>query len=318
MKPISGINGGLTPSAAEQKNWGDFMHRIPRVRQVLVAAGIGSLLLTSSIVAGAASTTGTYNAADAKLVPASYKNVTLQVATDATYAPDESMKGTTMVGFDVDLMKAVATTLKLKINENNVTFDSIIAGVTSGRYQVGNSSFTDNKAREKSVNFVDYFQAGEGVYAKSNSTLKFKGFKSFCGWKVAVEKGTVEQTDAQTAAKACSKSKKLTVITFPNQTEANLAVLSGQANVGFVDSQIAGYIASTSKGQFKLLGSAVNVAPYGIATSKTTAGDGLAMAIQAALKTLIANGTYKAILTKWGVASGGLAAAKIVLNGAIS
>ncbi|HEV3187663.1 MAG TPA: ABC transporter substrate-binding protein [Acidimicrobiales bacterium] len=294
------------------------MHRIPRVRQVLVAAGIGSLLLTSSIVAGAASTTGTYNAADAKLVPASYKNVTLQVATDATYAPDESMKGTTMVGFDVDLMKAVATTLKLKINENNVTFDSIIAGVTSGRYQIGNSSFTDNKAREKSVNFVDYFQAGEGVYAKSSSTLKFKGFKSFCGWKVAVEKGTVEQTDAQTAAKTCPKSKKLTVITFPNQTEANLAVLSGQANVGFVDSQIAGYIASTSLGKFKLLGSAVNVAPYGIATSKTTAGDGLAMAIQAALKTLIANGTYNAILTKWGVASGGLASAKIVLNGAIS
>ena len=105
-----------------------------------------------------------------------------------------------MIGFDVDLMKAVATTLKLKVNENNVTFDSIIAGVTSGRFQVGNSSFTDNKAREKSVNFVDYFTAGEGVYAKASSKLKFKGFKSFCGWKVAVEKSTVEQTDAQAAA----------------------------------------------------------------------------------------------------------------------
>ncbi|HVA53810.1 MAG TPA: ABC transporter substrate-binding protein [Acidimicrobiales bacterium] len=294
------------------------MHRIQRVRQVLVAAGVGTLLLTSSVVAGAASTKGTYNAADAKLVPASYKNVTLQVATDATYAPDESMSGTTMVGFDVDLMKAVATTLKLKINENNVTFDSIIAGIKGGRYQVGNSSFTDNKSREKTVNFVDYFQAGEGVYAKSSSKLKFTGFKSFCGWKVAVETGTVEQTDAQTAAKACSKSKKLTIINFPTQTEANLAVLSGQANVGFVDSQIAGYIASTSKGKFKLLGSAVNVAPYGIATAKTTAGDGLAIAIQAAIKTLIANGTYHAILAKWGVASGALAAKKIVLNGATS
>ena len=294
------------------------MHRIPRVHQALVAVGIGSLLLASSVVAGAASTTGTYNAADAKLVPASYKNVTLQVATDATYAPDESMSGTTMIGFDVDLMKAVATTLKLKVNENNVTFDSIIAGVTSGRFQVGNSSFTDNKAREKSVNFVDYFTAGEGVYAKASSTLKFKGFKSFCGWKVAVEKSTVEQTDAQAAAKACSKSKKLTIITYPNQTEANLAVLSGQADVGFVDSQVAGYIASTSKGKFKLLGSAVNVAPYGIATAKTTAGDGLAMAIQAAIKTLIANGTYNAILAKWGVTSGALPLSKIVLNGAIS
>jgi ABC-type amino acid transport substrate-binding protein len=42
------------------------------------------------------------------------------------------------------------------------------------------------------------------------------------------------------------------------------------------------------------------------------------MAIQAALKTLIANGTYNAILTKWGVTSGALPSSKIVLNGAIS
>jgi len=293
------------------------MQRISRVRQVLAMAGIGSLVLASSLTAGAASLKGAHNAADAALVPASYKGATLQVATDATYAPDESIKGTTMVGFDVDLMAAIATTLGIKIKENNVTFDSILAGIKSGRYAIGNSSFTDNKLREKQVNFVDYFQAGEGVYAKASSNVKFKGFKSFCGLKVAVETGTVEQSDAKTAAKACSASKKLTIISFPTQTEANLAVRSGQADVGFVDSQIAGYIVSTVRG-FKLVGSAVNVAPYGIATPKTTAGDGLAVAIQAAIKTLIANGTYHAILAKWGVSAGALSSSKIVLNGAIS
>ena len=288
------------------------------MRRTLVAVGVSSLMLGATIVAGASTTSGTYNAADAKLVPAAYKSATLQVATDATYAPDESMKGTTMIGFDVDLMRAIATTLKLNIKENNVTFDGIIAGITSGRYSIGNSSFTDTKAREKSVNFVDYFQAGEGVYAKSSSTLKFKGFSSFCGWKVAVETGTTEQTDATAASKSCPASKKVDVVTFPTQTEANLAVLSGQANVGFVDSQIAGYIVSTSAGKFKLLGSAVNVAPYGIATPKTASGQGLAKAIQAALKTLVANGTYGAILSKWGVSAGALPAGKIVLNGATS
>src|ERR1019366_4625139 len=142
------------------------MQRKTRVRQVLVMAGIGSLMLATSVVAGASSTSGVYNAADAKLVPSAYKGTTLQVATDASYAPDESIKGTTMVGFDIDLIKAIATTLGVHINENNVTFDGIIAGIKGGRYQIGNSSFTDNKAREKSVNFVDYFQAGEGVYTK--------------------------------------------------------------------------------------------------------------------------------------------------------
>ncbi|HVB50125.1 MAG TPA: ABC transporter substrate-binding protein [Acidimicrobiales bacterium] len=294
------------------------MHGNSRVRQVLVAVGVSSLVLASSVVAGASGTTGVYNKANAKLVPAAYKGKTLAVATDATYAPDESMAGTKMVGFDVDLMNAVAKTLGIKIQENNVTFDNIIAGIKSGHYVIGNSSFTDNKAREKQVNFVDYFQAGEGVYAAASSKVKFSGFKSFCGLKVAVETGTVEQTDAQNASKLCKGAKKVSVLAFSTQTEANVAVTSGHADVGFLDSQIAGYVVSQSKGKFKLVGSAVNVAPYGIATPKTTAGAQLAQAIQAALKTLVKNGTYLAILNKWGVSSGKLPANKIVLNGATS
>src|ERR1039458_3955469 len=121
------------------------MLRISRVRQALVVTGITSLVLASTLVAGATTMSGKFNAADAKLVPAAYKGTTLQVATDATYAPDESMSGTTMVGFDIDLLKAVATTLNIKIHENSVTFANILAGIDSGKYQIGNSSFTDEK-----------------------------------------------------------------------------------------------------------------------------------------------------------------------------
>jgi polar amino acid transport system substrate-binding protein len=289
-----------------------------RMHAALVMAGITSLVLASSVVAGASSTTGVYNRAAAAKVPAAYRHMTLQVATDATYPPDESMSGTTMVGFDVDLMNAIAKTLGIKVNENNVTFDNIIAGINSGHYQIGNSSFTDNLSREKKDYFVDYFKAGEGVYANASSKVSFKGFSSFCGLKVAVESGTVEQTDAEAAAKKCPSTKKLTLLTFATQTTANTAVLSGQANVGFVDSQIAGYIVSLAKGQFKLVGHAVNVAPYGIVTAKTKVGHQLALAIQAALKVLVANGTYARILAKYGVSSGAIPAKKMVINGATS
>ena len=105
---------------------------------------------------------------------------------------------------------------------------------------------------------------------------------------------------------------------YPTQTEANAAVLSGQANVGFVDSQVAGYIVSLAGGKFKLVGNAIEVAPYGIATPKTPNGKKLALAIEAALKTLVANGTYSAILAKWGVSAGAIPVSKMVLNGAIS
>jgi polar amino acid transport system substrate-binding protein len=295
------------------------MQRTIRIRQLLAAASVATLVLAGTVSAGAASIKGVYNAADAKLVPSSYKTGTIQVATDATYAPDESVSSSgTMIGFDVDLMYAVATTLGVKVNENNVTFDDIIAGIKSHKYAIGNSSFTDTKAREAQVNFVDYFQAGEGVYVKAGSSAKFTGFKSFCGQKVAVETGTTEQTDATSASKSCASGKKIDVEAFPTQTEANTAVSSGQATYGFLDSQIADYVVATSKGLFKSVGSAVNVAPYGIATPKTPAGLALAKAVKAAVKTLIANGTYGAILHKWGVEAGAIPTSRIVIDGATS
>ncbi len=294
------------------------MQRFTRVRHALVMVGAASLMLATTVSAGASTLSGKYNAADAKLVPASFKGVTLQVATDASYAPDESMNGSTMVGFDVDLVAAVAKTLGLSVKENNVTFGSILLGIGSAKYQIGNSSFTDEKSREKQVNFVDYFQAGEGVYAKATSGVKFTGLKSLCGLKVAVETGTTEQADAQATAKTCPATKKLTVLSYPTQTEADLALSSGQASVGFLDSQVAGYAVAQSKGVFKLVGKAIKILPYGIATPKTSAGKGLAKAIAAAFKTMIANGTYGAILAKWGVSAGGVSASKIVLNGALS
>jgi polar amino acid transport system substrate-binding protein len=228
------------------------------------------------------------------------------------------MHGSTMVGFDVDLMYAIAKTLDIKVKENNVTFESIILGIDDGKYTIGNSSFTDEKSREKQVNFVDYFQAGEGVYAKSSTSATFTGLKSFCGFAVAVESDTTEAQDATNTAKVCPKSKKLTVLAYPTQTEANLSVSSGHATFGFLDSQVADYVVSTSNGVFKSVGKAIEVAPYGMATPKTPNGKQLAVAMQAAIKTLIANGTYGAILKKWGVTAGALSAPKIVLNGAIS
>ena len=135
----------------------------------------------------------------ASLVPKSIASKgTLTFAMDATYPPDESVTdGKTIVGFDADLANALAPLMGLKANLQNVTFDDIIPGLQSGKYDVGLSSFTDTKAREKQVDFVTYFKAGEGFYVKSGSSTKFNGLKSLCGHTVAVETGTVEQSDAQ-------------------------------------------------------------------------------------------------------------------------
>ena len=247
-----------------------------------------------------------------KLVPSSIASKgTVTIAMDATYPPDESVApdGHTIVGFDADLGNALAKVMGLKAQLQNVTFDNIIPGLQSGKYDIGLSSFTDTKAREKVVDFVDYFKAGEAFYVKSGSSKKFNGLSSLCGSKVAVENGTTELDDANAQKKKCS----LTVLSFSDQSQANLAVSSGRADVGFADSQVVGYIVKQSNGQFQVSGQPFGVAPYGIALPK---GNGMAKAVEAALQQLMKDGTYSQLLKKWGVQSGGIS--KVTINGATS
>ncbi len=312
----------------------------PAVRRVAIAATVVSVALlaaacssnsSSSSTTAAPSTTATTvalptasiptqatDAAIAATVPAAVKSKgTLTVAMDATYAPDEFIgpNGSTIVGMDSDLATAITQVLGLHAKKVNAVFGTIIPGIQSGKFDMGASSFTDTIARQKQVDFVDYFTAGEGFYVKTGSPLAFNGLTTLCGHTVAVESGTTEQSDAQTEAKACTAAGKptVTVLSFGNQSQANLAVSSGRAQVGFADSQVAGYIVATSNGVFQNSGTAFEVAPYGLALPK---GNGMAAPVQAAVNLLIGNGVYHQILTKWGVQSGAVTSS--VINGATS
>jgi polar amino acid transport system substrate-binding protein len=258
------------------------------------------------------------DAAIAATVPAAIKSKgSLTIASDATYAPDEFIApdGSTIVGMDADLANAIGQILGLKVNLVNATFDTIIPGLQSGKYDMGDSSFTDTLARQKVVDFVTYFTAGEGFYVKSGSSVSVNGLGTLCGHTVAVESGTTEETDAKSQAKACTKAGKatVTVLAYGNQGQANLAVSSGRAQIGFVDSQVAAYIVVTSHGAFSNSGTAFEVAPYGLALPKS---NGMAQPVQAAVNQLISNGVYNQILTKWGVQAGAVTSAQI--NGATS
>jgi polar amino acid transport system substrate-binding protein len=238
---------------------------------------------------------------------------------DATYPPDEYIgtDGHTIIGMDADLAKALGDVMGLKWNTVNASFDTIIPGLVSGKYDIGNSSFTDTKAREKVVNFVDYFTAGEAFYVKAGAASTITSLASLCGKSVSVESGTVEQTDATTQSKACTTGGKpaVAVQTYSTQNEANLAVSSGRADAGFADSQVAAWIVKQSNGVFKLSGQAFSLAPYGIAVPKAS---GLTPAVLAAMKAIMADGTYSQILAKWGVTNGAIPSSGVVINGATS
>lgn len=299
------------------------MHR-PLVKFVAGLAAAALPFAASAAIAGAQGNgaslgTLTKQTAIANEVPTAIKTAgVLRVASDATYAPMESLASdnTTVIGVDADLAKAIGKVLGLRIQLDNVTFDSIIPKLQSNTYDLGMSSFTDTRAREAVANFVDYFSAGESFYMKKgHKAMSGSGLTQMCGLKVAVESGTTEESDATSAAAACTRIHKSapTVLSYADQATANVNVSSGNADVGFVDQPIAGYIVATSHGAFVATGKPFAAAPYGIAVGKTYTG--LDKAVLDSVKYLVTKGTYGQILKYWGETSGGVS--KVTENKAL-
>jgi polar amino acid transport system substrate-binding protein len=283
---------------------------------VLALAGCGSSSSSSSTQTTTTTASSGAVASIAAQVPAAVKSKgTLIVATEAQYAPNEFIApdGHTIIGMDPDLVTALAETMGLKAKFNDAQFEAIIPGIQAGRYDMGASSFTDTKEREKKVDFVTYYNAGISFYAKAGTNPGVEGLKDLCGKTAGVEKGTVEQEESEAQSKACTKEgkKAVTVLSFPGQNQVNLAIASGRAAVGLADSPVVAYQIKQNKGQFTLVGKTYAFAPYGLAVPKTT---GLAKPMLAALKELMANGKYKAILEKWGIQEGAISNPQI--NGA--
>lgn len=305
------------------RTWRSWLVAPLAIVSIAAVAACGSSKSSSSSSTTPATTSTPATAASPAveaLVPAAIKSKgTITVAADASYAPNEFIgpDGKTVVGMDADLSKALGAVMGLKVSVQNVTFDAIIPGLAAGKYDMGASSFTDTKEREKTVDFVDYFEAGESFFTKASGGVSISSIADICGHTVAVEKGTTELADATTQSGKCKKAGKpaVTVLAFPDQNGANLALASGRAQLGFADSPVAAYQVKKSNGTFKLVGAAYATAPYGLAIPKSP---GLDKAVLAALKVLMSNGTYTSILTHWGIQSGAISPSAVKINGATS
>jgi len=251
----------------------------------------------------------------ANTVPEAIKSRgTLIVGVNIPYAPNEFKDPDgNIVGFDVDLMNAIAATLGLKAEYRESDFAKIIPSIQGGTYDVGMSSFTDTKEREESVDFVTYFNAGIQWAQRPGAGIDPN---DACGKKVAVQATTTEETEELPAkSKACTDAGKppIEIVPFDGQDAATNAVILGQTDAMSADSPVTAYAIKQSNGKLEPAGEIFDSAPYGWPVQK---GSPLAQSLQKALEHLIETGTYKEIASNWGVESGMID--KPVINGAIS
>ena len=233
---------------------------------------------------------------------------TLLVGSDTTYPPQEYIDNTTgqATGFDIDLIKAVAARMGLTAKIQTAQFNSIITSLQAKRFDIVISAVTINADRQKVVDFVPYFNAGESLLVQNGNPEHLTGVADLCGKNVGVQNGTVEQSDLQTADGACKKAGKpaINMTVLQDQTAVVQLLATNRVVATYQDSPVTDYYNKLNPGRFQVGGSVVNAAPEGIVIRK---GDtSMFNAVQAAFNAVKADGTYTQIINKWGVTSGAI------------
>jgi polar amino acid transport system substrate-binding protein len=251
--------------------------------------------------------------AAAALLPAEVADRgTLLIGTEPTYAPNEfKNEAGEPIGWDIELAAGVAAKLGLTPKFQVAKFDNIIPSVAGGKADIGASSFTYTPQRAEQVDFVNYYNAGiQWASATGNDVDP----DNACGLKVAVQTATFEDTDEVPAkSDACVAAGKSPIdkLKFDTQADVANAVVLGQADALSADSPVSLYAIAQTGDKLQPAGDTFDEAPYGMVVAR---GSELTAAVQAALQSMVADGSYTAILDAWGVTDGGVDA--ITINAA--
>jgi serine/threonine protein kinase len=237
----------------------------------------------------------------------------LVIGVNVPYAPNEfKNSGGDLIGFDVDLMKAVTRVLGLVPDFRETGFEGILPSVQNGSFNVGMASMTDTADREKQADFVTYLQAGTLWAQRTGSSVDPT---AACGLKVAVKYGTIQDTSEIPAKSDTCVAAGLSPLQKVQRTEQDAvtaALVAGDADAMTADSPVTGFAIKLSGGALQPAGEVFDPAPYGWPVAK---GSALAESLRQALEQVIATGEYRTIVTKWGVDKGMVQ--HPVINGAV-
>jgi len=221
---------------------------------------------------------------------------------DPTYPPFESLSPSgQFVGFDIDLGHAICATLKVKCVFVSQGFDGIIPALEARKFDAILSSMTVTPARAQQIDFSsEMYNEPTSLIAKKGSGLvpTADGLK---GKTVGVESGTIQESYAN----AYWKPAGVNVVSYPGQDQVYADLLSGRLDASLQDSVEADYgFLKTPKGADYELAGNVTYDPKDVLGSYIAIGirknePALTKKIDYAIATIIKNGTYKKIESKY-------------------
>jgi polar amino acid transport system substrate-binding protein len=255
----------------------------------------------------------------ASKVPESIRSTgELKDIVNPTYPPMEykADPGGPVVGVDIDLARALAQTLGLKlVLTETPSFDALIPAVQTNRADIAMSAIGDLPERREVVHFVDYFVAGEQFYGLKAETAGLASNEDMCGKKVTAQSGTaVPDHIGQLSEEICGSKDSIEVLVAGSTPDMIQQVKIGRV-VALVNSPEGNsFLGKQQSGQWRAIGTPFSPRYYGIAFPKDEPE--LGVALRDALDSLIKSGVYKRILAKWDLEVAAVDAAEI--NGTVS
>ncbi len=217
----------------------------------------------------------------------------LKVGLEPTFAPFEYQdeKSKEYVGFDIDLIKAVAKQMGYTVQINSMGFDGLIPALLSNNIDVSISGITITPERAEKVSFsAPYYKSGLSIVTKSNND-KIKSSKDLEGKKIAVQIGTSSGMYAK-------KVPNATVREFNLISDLFLELKNNGVDVVINDLPVnQHYLKAANNQEFKMLDEVLSAEEYGIAVNKNNPE--LHKKIDTALAELKKNGEYQKIYEKW-------------------
>lgn len=274
-------------------------HRPSLAAAVLAAAGL--LAACSGGPAGDDPTAGSPSTAGAS--DPAVAGDELVAAADPSLLPYNFLgeDGTTWQGINVDLAAALSDKLGRTIRFESAGFDSIIPGLTSGRYDLALTGMFDTKERQATVDFVDYLLAKNDFLTKADYR-DVVDMDDLCGVKVGIPGGALEADLLATASQTCVDNGEaaVEVSEYADLDATILALTSGRIEVTPNDSAANAYVLSQNESTLKTSGGYLNEGYFAAAFAKDSE---LTQELSDAFAAIIDDGTYAEILDGWGIAN---------------
>ncbi|GAB2902811.1 ABC transporter substrate-binding protein [Paralcaligenes sp. KSB-10] len=227
-----------------------------------------------------------------------------------SYASD----GTTLQGVIVDLAAAMSKQMGKTIAFKPIPFNGLLPAMQAGHIDITFTLMNDTPEREKIIDFVDFFNLGTMLLIKKGNPQHVESLETMCGQTVSTVQGSTQLALVAEMSGKCTAAGKPAIqnLQYAQPSDARLQVQTGRVAAFLGNSPVMVYLAKTAGNGsiFDVVrGHEYQPVPLGIGVSKTN--QPLRDALQKALNSLIADGSYRKILEKYQVEGGAVTSAAI-------